>query len=124
MTCALFPSMGALTFRITLPNGMAMLEGTGLGKHLVVETTNFSAKSSFRRSGSNLHLEERYTRIADDRLQYEFTVTDDTTWEQPWTVSFPMVKGGEPLYEFACHEGNYGLENILRAARHLEKQQQ
>ena len=98
--------------------------GHWIGETLVIETTNFSAKSSFRRSGSNLHLEERYTRIADDRLQYEFTVTDDTTWEQPWTVSFPMVKGGEPLYEFACHEGNYGLENILRAARHLEKQQQ
>ena len=93
------------------------------GETLVIETTNFSAKSSFLRSSSNLQLEERYTRIADELLQYEFTVTDDTTWERPWSVSFPMVKGGEPIYEFACHEGNYGLFNILRAARNLEKQQ-
>jgi len=92
------------------------------GKTLVIETKNFSAKSSFRRSSSNLQLEERYTRIANDILQYEFTVTDDTTWERPWSVSFPMIKGSEPLYEFACHEGNYGLSNILRAARNLEKQ--
>ncbi|MFT5115596.1 MAG: hypothetical protein ACI8P9_004947, partial [Parasphingorhabdus sp.] len=61
-------------------------------------------------------------RIDDGLLQYQFTVTDDTTWERPWSVSFPMVKGDGPLYEFACHEGNYGLKNILRAARHLEKQ--
>lgn len=92
------------------------------GETLVIETTNFSAKSSFRRSSSNLQLEERYTRTADGTLQYEFTVTDDTTWERPWSVSFPMIKGSEPLYEFACHEGNYGLKNILQAARHLEKQ--
>ena len=94
------------------------------GETLIIETTNFSAKSSFRRSSSNLHLQERYTRIDDDMLQYEFTVSDDTTWEQPWSVSFPMVRGGEPIYEFACHEGNYGLLNILRVARNLEKQQQ
>jgi hypothetical protein len=94
------------------------------GETLVIETTNFSAKSSFRRSSSNLQLEERYTRIDDELLQYEFTVTDDTTWERPWSVSFPMLKASEPLYEFACHEGNYGLSNILRAARNLEKQQQ
>ena len=94
------------------------------GETLVIETTNFSAKSSFRRSSSNLHLQERYTKIADDMLRYEFTVTDDTTWERPWSVSFPMIKGDEPIYEFACHEGNYGLLNILRVARNLEKQQQ
>ena len=92
------------------------------GETLVIETTNFSAKSSFRRSSSNLQLEERYTRIDEGMLQYKFTVTDDTTWERPWSVSFPMVKGDEPLYEFACHEGNYGLKNILRAARNLENQ--
>ena len=94
------------------------------GETLVIETTNFSAKSSFRGSSSNLQLEERYTRIADGILQYEFTVTDDTTWERPWSVSFPMIKGSEPIYEFACHEGNYGLLNILRVARNLEKQQE
>ncbi len=91
------------------------------GDTLVVETTNFSAKSSFRRSTARLHLEERFTRSADDMLQYEFTVTDPDTWEQPWTVSFPMLRGTQPLYEFACHEGNYGLLNILKVARNLER---
>ena len=61
------------------------------GDTLVVESTNFSAKSNFRRSNVNLKLEERFTRTADGFLQYELTVNDDTTWEQPWTVSYPMT---------------------------------
>ena len=93
------------------------------GDTLVVESTNFSTKSSFRRSSENLHLVERFSRIGPDALQYQFTVTDATTWVQPWTVAFPMVRGDQPIYEFACHEGNHGLENILRVARNLEKQQ-
>ena len=93
------------------------------GDTLVIESTNFSEKISFRRSNTNLHLEERFTRVAEDALQYQFTVSDDSTWERPWTVSFPMVKGNAPIYEFACHEGNYGLLNILTVARNLEKQQ-
>ena len=92
------------------------------GNTLVVESTNFSPKSSFRRSNVNLHLVERFTRTEDDMLQYEFTVNDDTTWERPWGVSFPMIRGDQPIYEFACHEGNYGLLNILSVARNLEKQ--
>ena len=93
------------------------------GSTLVIESTNFSAKSNFRRSNENLHLLERFTRIAPDALQYEFTVTNATTWVRPWTVAFPMVRGDQPIYEFACHEGNHGLENILRIARNLEKQE-
>ena len=92
------------------------------GNTLVVESTNFSPKSSFRRSNVNLHLVERFTRTEDDMLRYEFTVNDDTTWERPWGVSFPMIRGDQPIYEFACHEGNYGLLNILSVARNLEKQ--
>jgi hypothetical protein len=94
------------------------------GNTLVVESTNFSAKTSFRRSSDRLHLVERFTRVADDLLLYEFTVNDATTWVQPWTVSFPMVSSDQPLYEYACHEGNYGLLNILRVARALERQAQ
>jgi hypothetical protein len=94
------------------------------GDTLVVESTNFSAKTSFRRSSDQLHLVERFTRVADDMLLYEFTVNDASTWVRPWTVSFPMVSSDQPLYEYACHEGNYGLLNILRVARALERQQQ
>jgi len=93
------------------------------GDTLVVESTNFSAKTSFRRASDNLHLTERFTRVADDMLLYEFTVNDPTTWVDPWTVSFPMLASDQPLYEFACHEGNYGLLNILRVARALERQE-
>ena len=92
------------------------------GNTLVVESTNFSPKSSFRRSNVNLALTERFTRTEEDMLLYEFTVDDGTTWERPWGVSFPMVRGDQPIYEFACHEGNYGLLNILSVARNLEKQ--
>lgn len=92
------------------------------GDTLVVESTNFSDKANFRRSGENLHLVERFTRISGELLQYEFTVEDPTTWVRPWSVAFSMVMAEQPMYEFACHEGNYGLRNILGAARHLEKQ--
>lgn len=91
------------------------------GKTLVVESTNFSEKTNFRRSSEKLLLVERFTRISADMLQYEFTVKDPTTWVQPWSVAFPMVMADQPIYEFACHEGNYGLKNILSAARHLEQ---
>ena len=92
------------------------------GDTLVIESTNFSDKANFRRSGENLHLVERFTRISEELLQYEFTVEDPTTWVRPWSVAFPMVMAEQPMYEFACHEGNYALRNILGAARHLEKQ--
>ncbi len=92
------------------------------GDTLVVESTNFSAKTNFRRASENLHLVERFTRTGDDMLRYEFTVDDETTWERPWSVSFPMTSTDQVVYEFACHEGNHGLENILRIARNLEKQ--
>lgn len=92
------------------------------GNTLVVESTNFSDKSNFRGSSENLRLVERFSRISEDVLQYEFTVEDPTTWVRPWSVALPMLKGDQPIFEFACHEGNYGLRNILNIARNLEKQ--
>ncbi len=92
------------------------------GDTLVVDSTNFSEKSNFRGSGENLHLIERFTPTGAGLLRYEFTVEDSSTWLRPWSVAFPMVKTEDPIYEFACHEGNHGLMNILRVARNLEKQ--
>ena len=83
------------------------------GNTLVVDTTNFTDKTSFRGSGANLHVVERFTRIDADTLEYRFTVDDPTTWTRPWTVAYPMVKTDGPIYEYACHEGNYGLVGIL-----------
>ena len=92
------------------------------GNTLVVETTNFSDKMSFRGARENLQVVERFTRADPETLMYEFTVTDPTTWIRPWTVSFPMRRTEGPVYEYACHEGNHALRNILSTARYLEQQ--
>ncbi|MGQ0734536.1 MAG: hypothetical protein ACT4QD_12885, partial [Acidobacteriota bacterium] len=91
------------------------------GDTLVVESIGFTDKTSFRGSGANLHLVERLTLLDAETLEYRFTVDDPSTWTRPWTVSFPMVKTAGPIYEYACHEGNYGLLNILSGARWQEK---
>ena len=90
------------------------------GNTLVIETTNFSPKFPFRGSGENLKLVERYTRVDDETLDYEVTVEDPTVWSEPWTIRQEMKSqnGTENriYYEPRCHEGNYGLYNILAAA--------
>ena len=87
------------------------------GETLVIETTNFTGKTSFRGSGPGLHLIERLTRIDADTLLYEYTVDDPATFERPWSVALPMKQSADPVYEYACHEGNYGMEGILAGAR-------
>jgi hypothetical protein len=93
------------------------------GETLVVETTNFLRQTAFARGQTtpNLRLVERFTRTDADTLMYEFTVNDPSTWTRPWTAQIPMVRNELPLYEYACHEGNYGLTNILAGARAQEK---
>ncbi len=83
------------------------------GDTLVVETTNRRDEPIFRGSGENMHLTERFTRVADDVLLYEFTVDDPETFTQPWTAQIPSVKADGLLYEYACHEGNRGMAGIL-----------
>ena len=90
------------------------------GDALVVETTNFSPKSGFRGATTDLRLIERFTRIDQDTVHYEITLDDPATWSRPWTALVPMKKTGQVMYEYACHEGNYGLGNILHNARYAE----
>src|SRR5262245_50384747 len=90
------------------------------GDTLVVDTVNFSEKISFRGATEKMHLVERFTRLDADTLEYRFTVDDPSTWTKPWTVAYPMVRTREMIYEYACHEGNYGLRNILSYARAVE----
>jgi hypothetical protein len=92
------------------------------GNTLVVETTNFSDKTNYRGSGANLRLVERFTRVAPDVLQYQVTLEDPTTWTRPWTIEVPMVRSDGEMYEYACHEGNYGLKNMLTNARAAEQE--
>jgi hypothetical protein len=90
------------------------------GRTLVIDTSNFLRETSFSGSSANLHLVERLERIDADTLLYQFTVNDPRTWTKPWTVAIPMKRADAPIYEYACHEGNYALRNILAGARAQE----
>ena len=89
------------------------------GDTLVVETMSFLRETSFRSglTDGNLRLVERFTRTAPDTLMYEATIDDPTVWSSAWTYQVPMQRNDQPLFEYACHEGNYGLYNILAGAR-------
>src|SRR3954468_11538256 len=91
------------------------------GDTLVVDTTNFTDRTNFRGSGEHLHLVERFTRVDAHTIDYRFMVEDPTTWSRPWTVAYPIVETGGPIYDFACREGNYGLRDILTGARYEER---
>ena len=94
------------------------------GDTLVVETTNFNEHAFIRNFNGNLstdlHVVERFTRLGPDTLGYEFTVTDPNTWTRPWSGSLPMSRLDGAMFEYACHEGNYGLTNILAGSRAAE----
>jgi len=90
------------------------------GDTLVVHTRNFTSKTHFRGSSEALQVVERFTRVDAETIRYEFTVEDSTSWTRPWSAEVPMKKADGPLYEYACHEGNYDLSNILSIARNLE----
>lgn len=97
------------------------------GDTLVVDTTNFTDKVSFNgglvgkgASGETFHLVERFTRVNAETLLYEFTVEDPTWWERPWTAAIPMKTTQGPIFEYACHEGNYGMANLLTGTRAQE----
>jgi hypothetical protein len=91
------------------------------GNTLVVETTNFNDRVRFRNSTTSIKVTERFTRVSGDAITYTFTVEDPSTWTRPWTAEVPMTRTQGPIFEYGCHEGNYGLANILRAARVEEK---
>ena len=91
------------------------------GDTLVIDTINFNAKNPFNGSGEALHVVERFTRDDDEAIRYEFTVEDPTAWARSWSAEFPLMKREGPLFEYACHEGNYDLRHILEVARHLDQ---
>jgi hypothetical protein len=115
----------ALDGRSAPPSAMRFWLGSSRGHWdgdtLSVETTNFAEAVSFRGSDEHLRVVERFTMEGPDMLRYEFTVDDPTAFTGPWTGAFAMRRTSDAIYEFACHEGNYGLMNILRAARAEEQ---
>jgi hypothetical protein len=91
------------------------------GDTLVVETDYFARSTAFGNSSENMYLVEKFWLIDSDTLGYEFTIEDPTTWTQPWTAMFPMRRSEQPIYEYACHEGNYSMAGILGGWRRLEQ---
>jgi hypothetical protein len=91
------------------------------GDTLVVETTNFTDQTGFRGASENLRVIERFTRTDANTLLYRFTIDDPTTWSKPWSGEIPMKKVDGPLFEYACHEGNYGMAGVLAGARAEER---
>jgi len=91
------------------------------GNTLVVDSTNFTDKSPFRGSDRNLHLIERFTRVDADTVMYQFTVDDPTAFVAPWSGEVSMTRTPGPIYEYACHEGNYSMLNMLSGARAQEQ---
>ncbi len=91
------------------------------GDTLVVDTTNFSDKTRFRGSDRNLHVVERFRRADANTIFYRFTVEDPTAFSKPWSAEVAMTKLNGPIYEYACHEGNYAMTDILAGARAEEK---
>jgi hypothetical protein len=108
-----------------LPSHVRQWMGDSVGRWegdtLVVETANFTNATSYRGAGENLRLVERFTRTAPDVLRYQVTIDDPTTFTRPWTIELPATPSDGEIYEYACHEGNYGLEGILRGHRAHEK---
>src|SRR5206468_5969410 len=93
------------------------------GDTLVVETINFRRETSLQGSTAETKLVERLTRLDADTIKYEFSVSDPNSYIRPWSAMLPMARIQEPLFEYACHEGNYALPNILAGARAKEREQ-
>jgi hypothetical protein len=119
------PRIIPLDGRPHLPPHVRSLTGNSIGRWegetLIVETTNFTDKTAFQGSSENMRLTERFTRVAEDRIDYKFTIDDPATWTRPWSAELPMQKTIGPIFEHACHEGNRGLSNTLAGARLEDK---
>jgi len=105
----------------SIRNWMGDSVGRWEGETLVVDTTNFTDKILYRGAAENLHLTERFTRVGPGEIDYRVTISDSTTFSKPWTLAIAFVNTGEEMFEYACHEGNYGMEGILSGAREEER---
>ena len=92
------------------------------GDTLVIDTTNFTDQTRFGGSTADLHVIERFTRVDDKNLLYRFTVEDPATWAKPWTGEYTWTATNSNIYEYACHEANYAMKDILKGARLRDKE--
>jgi hypothetical protein len=108
-----------------LPDAIRLWLGDSVGRWdgdtLVVDTTNFTDKSRFRQSGDGLHVTERFTPESPSAIRYDFTIEDPATYTRPWAGRLWITRTRAPIYEYACHEGNYSMVGILSGARAEER---
>jgi hypothetical protein len=108
-----------------LPSSVRQWKGDSRGRWegntLVVETVNFNDETNYQNTGEDLRLTERFTRIDPETILYEYTVTAPSSYERPWTVQYTWTRTDDPIFEYACHEGNYGIVGSLSGARAVEK---
>jgi hypothetical protein len=115
--------MGGTHLPPTVRKWMGDSIGRWEGDTLVVDTTNFTDKTRFRGSSDQLHVVERFSRMDGKTLLYRFTVEDPSTWTQSWTGEYTWPATDDQMYEYACHEANYALGNILRGARQRDAEE-
>jgi hypothetical protein len=116
------PLDGRASIGKAITQDMGDARGRWEGDTLVVTTKNFKERSAYRNANAEtLTLTERFQRIAPDKVRWTVTVDDPATWTKPWTFSLPLTADPNPLPHYECHEGNYGLKNILSAARAEER---
>jgi hypothetical protein len=108
-----------------LPESVRQWKGDSRGRWegdtLVIETANFTSRTAFRGTSEKMRLTERFRRLDSDTLLYQFTVEDPLTFERPWTAEIPLTRSEGPIFEYACHEGNYAMAGGLNGARMEEK---
>ena len=117
----IIPLDGRLHLPDNIRQWMGDPRGHWEGDTLVVDSTNFTGKTHFRGSDRNLHLIERFTRVDPNTVLYRFTVDDPTAFTKSWSGEAPLTKTPGPIFEYACHEGNYSMANMLSGARAQEK---
>ncbi len=115
------PTDGSPHLPVSIRQWLGDSRGHWEGDTLVVDTTNFNDQTNFRGASRDMHLIEKFTRTAPDRIMYEFTVNDPAAFVHPWSGQIPMLPAKGPLLEYACNEGNYAMEGMLRGARQDER---
>ena len=118
----IIPLSGGSEPRETPSQWLGRSRGHWEGETLVVETGHFTGQAPWRGSSESLTLVERFSRPEANILSYEVTFSDPTTWAADWTAALDMPKTDGLIYEYACHERNYGMENLLKGARALERE--
>jgi hypothetical protein len=121
LAATILPTLYNNNIRISQSPGYVAITHEMIHETRVVESRNFNGKAGYRGSDENLVLTERYTKVAPDKIDFRLTFDDRTHWTQPWTLAYFMRTGEGEMYEYACHEGNYGMRNTLQEARDAER---